>query len=175
MIDIYEAVEDKITDALRAVNKLDGQSYLVQPSHQGGAEPSESYLSVFMYDLYAVREVKSGRYELHDEAGNQFVREHIVSHYSAKVQLSFIGPEAGKFSTNRYSNMFGGLVLHEFHKQGISPTRKSSLRRNPQLRGTKWVNDFVFDLTVSFAVITTDDTTEWVEDFTILGNTSSIK
>lgn len=171
MIDLYEELENKITKALRVVNAMDGVNYLVTPSHQGSPESQLSYLSVFVADMASQREVRSGKYEIVDDNGVQKAREHIISHYTARVQLTFVGPEAGKFASNRHGNMLGGLVLQEFNRLSIAPTKKSSLRRNPQLRGTKWVNEFAFDLTVSYAVLTVDDTTEWVEKFTLLGDT----
>lgn len=174
MIDLYAELEDRITKALRVVNKFDGATYPVLVSHQNGPEPPNSYLSVFVKSLDSVREVRSGKYDLFDDNGVQKVREHIQSHYTASVQLTFIGPEAGKIAVNRHANMLGWLVIQEFNRLGLAPTKKSPLRRNPQLRGTKWVNEFAFDLTVSLAVMTTDETTEWVEKFTLDGRTIEV-
>lgn len=171
MMDLYSELENKITKALRVVNRMDGADYKVLVSHQNGPEPPQSYLSVFVVDMASQREVRSGKYEVFDDNGTPKVREHVVTHYTARVQLTFIGPEAGVNATNRHANMLGGLVLQEFNRLGLAPTKKSSLRRNPQLRGTKWVNEFSFDLTVSYAVMTVDETTEWVEKFTLLGET----
>lgn len=171
MIDLFTELEDKITASLRSANKMDGANYLVVPSHQNNPEPQTTYLSVNVLDMRSLREVRSGKYELEEVNGVMHVREDVITHYTAQVQLTFIGPEAGMYSTNRHANMLGRLVMQEFDKNGISPVRKSPLRRNPQPRGTKWVNDFVFDLTVSYAVLTADYTTEWVEKFTLLDET----
>lgn len=170
-MNLYEELENRITAALRAINKLDGKDYLVIPSHQNNPEPKTSYLSVYAYDMLSQRVVNSGKLDVFEDAnGVKRAREHIISHYQAKVQLTFIGPDAGENASLRHANMMGALVRHELAKHLVGPVRQSSLRRNPQPRGTKWVDEFAFDLTVSYAVATTDETNEWVEKITVHDN-----
>ena len=174
MIDLYAELENKITAVVKKINSFDGLSYPIILSHQNGPEPKDSYLAVNCLDMDSVREVRSGKYEHFVDNGVEKVREHITTHYRALVQLTFIGPDAGAMASRRHSNMLGMLVIQEFNRLGLAPTNRSHLRKNPQPRGGKWVNDFAFDLTISYSVLSTVETTEWVEKFTLLGNSIQV-
>ena len=54
------------------------------------------------------------------------------------------------------------VVREAYQKNNLAPIRKSTLRRAPQKRDTKWVEFFNLDVTFSYAVYT-NQTIDWVE------------
>lgn len=71
------------------------------------------------------------------------------------VQFSFFGSLAAAAAhsfTQRINN--NPLVFEELSRRKLGILRKTTLRRNPQKRDTKWVEAFNMDVTFSYIVKT---------------------
>lgn len=173
--DIYESLEDSLVLSMQGVNKLFMRDYKIIPSYQNGLEPQDTYLSVNVLNMSSQRAVKSGALDTVFVDGVEYARDGIITHYEALCQMTFVGPKAGAYATDTHANIMAGLSLQEFHKNNISVTRNGDLRKNPQLRGAKWVNEFAFDLYISYAILSAALTGEWVEKITLNGELINIR
>lgn len=138
-------------------------------SHQNGPEPTRDYCM-----LNTLRIVRTGRaqgaggpLEFIDNA----LKEYIVQNYEVVVQINFYGSKAAENAMDYYSQFSGNTVIREHYQRNNLATRRiSDLRRSPQLRDTRWVNSFAFDMTLGFAVQTIQDV-DWVDYVTVNGTT----
>lgn len=118
-------------------------------SHSNGTEPVDSYVSINILDIQQIGHHSTPALTRANEVLD------IRAVYEVMVQFSFFGSLAGDAAhsfTQRINN--NPLVFEELSKQKLGILRKTTLRRNPQKRDTKWVEAFNMDITFSYIVNT---------------------
>jgi hypothetical protein len=118
-------------------------------SNSSGTEPSGSYVVV---NILAIEQIghRSNSSKL-DSLG----RLSTMVSYEVQAQYSFIGSASGDMAqsfTQRINN--NQTSLNAQTANNLRVMRKSSLRRAPQLRDTKWVEYHNIDVTFSYNVVT---------------------
>lgn len=168
-MDIYSTFEKSLVRAIKSIFDELGTVCEVIVSHGNGPEPAVDYCMI-----NTLRFVRTGRAQ---SAGGalEFVqnslKEYSVQHYEAVVQINFYGKKAAENAMDYYSQFSGNTVIQEHYQRNNLTTRRiSDLRRSPQLRETRWVNSFAFDITLGFAVQTIQNV-DWVDYITVNGTT----
>lgn len=118
-------------------------------SHSNGTEPSESYLVISIQSINP-----QGRQSVSTLTDTQS-RLTITASYEVFVQFSFIGSMSGEMSQS-FTQRLGGnpIIGEEFQRNKLGFLRKSSIRRAPQKRDTKWVEYHNMDAYFSYSVVT---------------------
>lgn len=123
---------------------------LVIWNYQNGTEPSSPYIG-----LHVLAQDQVGREEYSsyaDETSTTDVYDiKIRAIYEVTLQVNFYGSTAGDLSQKFYHNINSPYYWETLDKHNLSIMRKTSVRNIPQLRDTKWVDGFSFDLTLSYA------------------------
>lgn len=132
-------------------------------SHQSGTEPDVPYVVI---QIVSANQVGRTSYStLTDEDENLT----IITQYEITAQFSFCGSLAGDMAYDFNSAINNNVVIWEaFQKNKLAPLRKSSLRRLPIKRETKWIEYQNLDVIFSYAVKTTQKV-DVVERISILG------
>lgn len=157
--------------ALRNVALVANNSYPTMPvihSHQNGAEPAESYISINILSIEQEGGHSTSTLTRVDETLDIRVA------YEVLVQFSFFGSLSGNAShdfTQRIKN--NPLVFEELAKNKLGIMRKSTLRRAPQKRDTQWIEAFNMDVTFSY-FINTNELVGVVEGVVISDETGEI-
>ena len=147
MSSIYEKLENAVRDVSLLANKNHPDTPVIF-SHQNGSEPPQTFISVNL--LRVEQQGKSsiaGRLNRDDTLDVRVV-------YDALVQISFLGDEAGKIAHDFLHYFNSPETLEAMSKHKVALLRKTSLRRNPQRRDTRWVESFNFDATFNYIVNT---------------------
>lgn len=129
-------------------------------SHQNGSEPATSYVVIQIVSL-----MQKGRTEESTLVDESTPEKNITfkNHYEGTIQFSFAGSNAPDMATEFLNTIPNNVVVREaYQKNNLAPIRKSTLRRAPQKRDTKWVEFFNLDVTFSYAIYT-NQTIDWVE------------
>lgn len=138
--------------AIRSVALVANSEYptmQINYSHSNGTEPVDSYASINILDVQQIGHHSTPALTRE----NEILDIRVV--YEVMVQFSFFGSLAGDAAhsfTQRINN--NPLVFEELSKQKLGVMRKTTLRRNPQKRDTKWVEAFNMDITFSYIVNT---------------------
>lgn len=169
---LFTKIEDSAIAAGVAALSDSFPDSLVILAHQNGTEPSSSYAVVNIINI--PQQGRSNTSTLADK--NEQL--HLQSVYGVLVQYSFLGSEAGNMAhhfSNRISN--NPVVQEELQKVNLSYMRKSTIRRIPEKRETRWVEKFNIDITFSYR-INTNQQIEIVEsailEDVLSGNTFTI-
>lgn len=145
---IYSELETAIRNVALVANATYPNMQL-NFSHSNGTEPVGSYASINILDVQQIGHRSSSTLTTSSKDLEIFVA------YEVMVQFSFFGSLAGEAAhsfTQRINN--NPLVFEELSKQKLGVLRKTTLRRNPQKRDTKWVEAFNMDVTFSYIVKT---------------------
>jgi len=145
-------IYSQLRPAIREVALVAGSDFpsmLYIYSHMNGSEPVASYASINILDVQQIGHHSTPALTRE----NKILDIRVV--YEVMVQFSFFGSSAGDAAhsfTQRINN--NPLVFEELSKQKLGIMRKTTLRRNPQKRDTKWVEAFNMDITFSYIVNT---------------------
>jgi hypothetical protein len=154
MTGVYTSVRSGLRNvALAALSEYTSPQVIF--SNSSGTEPSGSYAVVNILNIVQIGHRSTST--LLDLNKNQAT---FVS-YEVQAQYSFIGSESGDMAqsfTQRINNIQSSLNAQTTNKLGVM--RKSSIRRSPQLRDTKWVEYHNIDVTFSYTVVTQEVTDE---------------
>lgn len=126
-------------------------------SHESGSEPAESYVVINILNIE-----QQGHHSTSSQLRSNF-ETNVRVVYEVQVQFSFIGSLSGDMSqafVQRLNN--NPLSLQAWTKNNLGFMRKSSIRRAPQKRDTKWVEYQNLDATFNYIVNTTE-VSDWVE------------
>lgn len=168
-MNIYETFEKSLVKTMKEIFQELGTQCKVIVSHQNGPEPTVDYCMI-----NTIRIVKTDRAQGPGgalEFSGVSLKEYIVQHYEVVVQVNFFGDGAAENAMDYFSQYSGNTVIREFYQRNNLATRRiSDLRRSPQLRDTRWVNSFAFDMTLGFAVQTIQDV-DWADYVTVNGTT----
>lgn len=119
-------------------------------SHTNGTEPNKPYVVIQMGSL---KQVDRTSYSTFADSQENLT---IINHYEIMAQFSFVGSLAGDMAFDFQNAVSNNVVMWEaFQKFNLAPIRKSTLRRVPALRETKWIEYQNLDVTFSYAVKTT--------------------
>lgn len=132
-------------------------------SHISGSEPVIPYVVI---QIISTNQIGKTSYStLTDEDENLT----IITQYEITAQFSFCGSKAGDMAYDFNSAINNNVVMWEaFQKNSLAPLRKSTLRRLPIRRDTKWIEYQNLDVTFSYAVKTTQKV-DVVERISVLG------
>lgn len=118
-------------------------------SHNNGSEPAESYVVINIVDLSPIgRQTTSSLTDSEEQLT-------IISNYEVRAQFTFAGSLSGDMA-HSFEQRIGSnpLVHQEARRNKLGFMRKSSIRRAPQKRETKWIEFQNLDVTFSYAVVT---------------------
>lgn len=118
-------------------------------SHLNGAEPSESYTIINILSIEQQGHHQTATLTNENEELN------VSAVYEILVQFSFCGSLSGDMAhsfTQAINN--SPVVLEELRRNKLGVLRKSTLRRAPQKRDTKWVEYQNMDVTFNYIVNT---------------------
>lgn len=161
----YEPILDSIYDSFdRMLKALGHNKTKVVFSNYNNIEPKDTYLIIDPTDIKQI-----GR---RDESSLVSCPTETITtstHYVACLKITAFGKGAGNLGTHIHSSITNTrTAFDELHKNRLAVLKKSSLRRNPQLRETEWIDAFVFDLDLTFSIYTRY-TYDWVEYITVNG------
>lgn len=127
-------------------------------SHQSGTEPPESYVAISILDT---PQIGHGSVSTRTQDTTETLL--VQAWYEVLVQFSFVGSLSGDmaYSFNQRINN-NPLVLDEIRRNNLGLMRKSSVRRSPQKRETKWVEYHNIDVTFNYNIVT-DQVVDLVE------------
>ena len=166
--DIYTTFEESMYETIHNVNSLLGIDCEVIISHQNGVEPPKDYVVINTLSIVA-----TGRADAQNNAmifNNGGIKQYSVQNYEVSVQLTFVGVSAGNNATLYHSQYSGNVAAREIYtKNNLAIRRRTGIRRTPQQREGIWVNAFAFDLTLGFAVRTSQEL-DWADYITVNGN-----
>lgn len=145
--------------ALAALSEF--TSPIVIFSHEGGTEPSVSYVTVNILNI-----AQQGHHSTSTQTTNDF-KLNVRVVYEVMVQFSFIGSLSGDMAQSFAQRINNVPVSREsLTKNNLGFMRKSQIRRAPQKRETKWVEYHNLDATFNYIVNSTD-VSDWVESVII--------
>lgn len=167
---IYDDLGSKVQRALTA--SLARQGYtnpLVIFKHQNAPEPDKSYCAIYLIRLQEKGRATKAIF-LQDVVGNDDVGRHYAQqHFNVTLQLTFIGPQSGGMAYDLKQALCTSILTKEdLLKEDLSYIDATDVRSNPQLRETRWVDSFNFDITIGYSVQHTEDL-NWVEFITVNG------
>lgn len=184
----------KIATRLGTVEALTQSGYPSSPvifSHQNSPEPSIPYcvinpliinqigrteISTLTDDGYWVEDMDG---EINYSGGQVFQAEQFKSlyyktTYETQIQFTFAGSNAEDLAFYFHNAVCNNrTIAFVYRKNGLSPMRKSTLRRSPQKRDTKWVDFWNVDVTFLYAVVTKQDV-DWVEHISVKDSDSDV-
>lgn len=167
MAGIYTDVRAAIRrSAIAALSEF--TSPIVIFSHEGGTEPSGSYVVVNLLNIEQQGHHSTSTLATEDEELIFQVA------YEIMCQFSFVGSLSGDMSQSFKQNINNNpLTRLELQRNNLGFMRKSQIRRAPQKRDTKWVEYHNMDVTFSY-VVTTNQLVDVVEGVVIADETSEI-
>ena len=119
-------------------------------SHTSGTEPTTPYVVIQIVKVNQEGRTSYSSYA--DEIENLT----IVNHYKITAQFSFVGTLAGDMAYDFDNAIINNTVIREaFQRLNLAPVEKSTLRRVPALRETKWIEYENLDVVFTYAVKTT--------------------
>lgn len=170
-MNLYTSLGESIQRALENIYKSQGYvKPLVIYKFQNAPEPKKSYVAISILSLAADgRATKSATLENVVVDGVEKGRFYHQQHYTAQVQLSFIGEDSGDMSLDLKQAMAGSVYAKDaFGVENLALRQHGDIRHNPQLRETRWVDSFNFDLSLGYSVSSTEDV-DWVAAITVNG------
>ena len=161
---LYSDLEDFLLEGTQEAFALlgyptpntDGDEWIIF-SHSNGAEPCESYCVINVLNTLAVGRAFEST-AIDTQTGLVYTQQ-----YELTVRFQFVGSQSGELSHVFFENINKNRLVREiFQVKGISPTRKTPVRRVPQLRTVTWIDSFNVDVVFSFNHKTTQ-VVNWVE------------
>lgn len=146
-MNIYTELEDRLWQ-ICSVAKTRFPDTPVIFSHSMGEEPAESY--ILISTLSVEQEGGGVSPTLLNRGGKLDVR----AVYTALVQISFYGSKAGNIAHDFIHMINSPMVKEAMSSRNVAILSKTSLRRNPQRRETKWVESFNFDVRFNYIINT---------------------
>lgn len=126
-------------------------------SNSNGAEPADSYVVINILNIE-----QQGHHSTSAQTTNDF-KLNVRVVYEILVQFSFIGSLSGDMAQSFIQRLNNNPTsLQTLTKNNLGFMRKSQIRRAPQKRDTKWVENHNLDATFNYIVNTTD-VVDWVE------------
>lgn len=169
-MDIYDEVGRAAQRAItKTLTRLGYSSPLVIFKNQNAPEPNKTYCAI-----YIISNVEKGRATkalfLDDVVGDPNVGKHYAQqHFDAVLQVTFVGLDSGGMAFDLKQALKSSILTGEdFLKENLSFVSATDVRSNPQLRETRWVDSFNFDLRLAYSVQHTEDL-NWVEFITVNG------
>lgn len=158
---VQEAVEDTLT-------RLGYTNPLVIFKHQNAPEPTRTYCAIYIINIEEEgRSTKS--LFLQDVPDITVGRHYSQQHFKATLQITFMGEDSGDMAYDLRNTLQNSQLTNEdFLKKDLSFLSCTSVRSNPQLRETRWVDSFNFDINLGYSVQFTEDM-NWVEYITVNG------
>ena len=169
-MNLYSTVGEKVQEALtNTLTRIGYTDPLVIFKHQNGPEPDKTYCAIYIIRLQDTGRATKSLF-LEDVTGDYSVGRHYSQqHFRATLQLTFVGKNSGDMAHDLKQAMNNSLLAREdLLKQDLSFLDCTDIRSNPQLRETRWVESFNFDINLGYSVQHTEDLT-WVEYITING------
>jgi hypothetical protein len=141
---------------------------LVIFKHQNAPEPTRTYCAIYIINIEEQgRSTKS--LFLQDVEDISVGRHYAQQHFKATLQVTFMGEDSGDMAYDLQVALHNSLSTNEdFLKEDLSFIDCTNVRSNPQLRETRWVDSFNFDINLGYSVQHTEDV-NWVEYVTING------
>ena len=164
--EVGKAAQRAITTTL---TRLGYSSPLVIFKNQNAPEPNKTYCAI-----YIINNSEKGRATkalfLQDVVGDPDVGKHYAQqHFDATLQVTFVGLDSGGMALDLKQALRSSVLTSEdFLKENLSFVSATDVRSNPQLRETRWVDSFNFDLRLGYSVQHTEDL-NWVEFITVNG------
>ncbi|MNQ88810.1 hypothetical protein D3C85_1040910 [compost metagenome] len=176
----------RVATRLGTIESLSQSGYATSPvifSHQNAPEPSVPYcvinpliinqigrseISTFTDDGYWVEDFDGDTTYTGDEVfeATAFKSLHYKITYESQIQFTFAGSNAEDLAFYFHNAVCNNRTISfVYRKNGLSPMRKSTLRRSPQKRDTQWVDFWNVDVTFLYTVITKQDV-DWVDSLT---------
>lgn len=167
----FMALENTLGDVVSSLlEKIDITGVQTIIAYEDGLEPEGTYCVIDVLDVDQVGKTNKATFL---KSRTEEVLE-TMSHYSGLVQISVIGKESPMVASALHHHLTNNQVGKDvLDRNGLGVLRKSSLRKIPQQRESRWVNSFNMDLNVSFAIYTIQ-TYDWVEYITVNGNSIKI-
>lgn len=159
-----DIIDEALYDSLHHVFMDMGIDAEIVFSNDNGLEPKNTYCVIQVLNRERFGRQDSSTFLTRDTSEMFW-----TDHYTILVQLSFLGKNASNLawaidevipSSTKYRE--------EFQRNTLGFMNKSSLRRAPQPRETRWVDGYNLDLTFSFAIQYRQEM-DWVEFITING------
>lgn len=169
-MNIFDTLGAKVQRALTTILVRQGfVSPLVIYKYQNAPEPNKAFCAIFILENNEKGRA-SKSFFLEDVEGNPDVGRHYAQqHFNATLQLSFVGEGCGDMAYSLKQALRSSILAQEdFLKEGISVLDSTSVRSNPQMRETRWVDGFTMDMTLGYSVQHTEDL-NWVEFITVNG------
>ncbi len=118
-------------------------------SHTSGSEPSTSYVAINIMSLEQKgHAVQSRRHNVDD------ITMSYQTVYEASVQFTFVGSNAGDMVQEFSQQINNNPILIDLYKRyNIGVMRKSTIRRTPQQRDTKYIEYISQDVVFSYRVV----------------------
>lgn len=146
---IYSQVRQALRNTALKALELDEFNVPIIFSHSGGTEPAESYVVINVVDLASTGKQSSSTLTDTEEQLT------IINNYEVRAQFSFCGSLSGDMVMSFVQRIGSNpLVQQEARRNSLGFMRKSSIRRAPQKRETKWIDFQNIDVTFSYAVVT---------------------
>lgn len=160
----YEPLQDTLYDGMRAI--LDSLNYNTVDVVFSKTNSIESLNTYCVLDILQIKQ------EGKRDEGSFIVPEgewlEFNTYYNIYLQVSVFGDKAGEVATALHHHFNNRRCFEELAKRNLGLLKKTDLRRNPQLRETKWVDSFNFDTNLTFSIFT-KQSFDWVEYITVNG------
>lgn len=151
-LDIYSQVEDALRNtAFSTLTEFytDKETAPIVFSHSNAPEPFQSYVVINIVDLASVGRQSTST--LVDDEENLL----ITNNYEVRAQFTFAGSMSANMAHHFYQRIGSNPLVHqEARRNKLGFMRKSSIRRAPQKRDTKWIEFQNVDVTFSYSVRT---------------------
>ena len=164
--EVGKAAQRAITTTL---TRLGYTTPLVIFKNQNAPEPNKTYCAIFVISTSEHGRATKSLF-LEDVADNPDVGRHYSQqHYDATLQITCIGLDSGGMAYDLKQAFKNSLLTREdLVRQSLSFISTTDVRSNPQLRETRWVDGFNFDVRLGYSVQHTEDV-NWVEFITVNG------
>ena len=158
-------LEDSLYDSFKDVLTSIGYPEMeVVFSHQNGLEPTKSYCVITILERQRYGRVQESTYLAADSSEMWY-----TNFYKLYFQVSFIGDRSPDVAFD-FDDAVGSsrVCIEAFQKRNLGYIDKSTLRRMPQPRESKWVESWNVDLNYSFA-LQSRQVMDWVEFIDVNG------
>lgn len=167
-MDVYKKLEDSIYDTVDQTLKLLDKDCIIKFSEENGVEPKKTYCVI---DIISATGLGYAQTDGLLEVQSGSLKQYNVRQYEVNVQLKFIGKDAGGCSFDFWSQFRGNTRVRECYlRNKLAPRKISNIRPSSELRESKWVKGYAFDMTLGWAVQTAQEM-DWADYITVNGNT----
>lgn len=133
---------------------------------QNALEPQKTFCVFEILNLTDVGRFSESYYW--DEDKEEFL-SHFTTFMTSLVQITVIGKDSEIVAPNLRQSFVNNRKNHDlFRSKGLSITKRSGMRPNPQKLDTEWMDCFVFDINLDFSFVDSEEY-DYVEYFVING------